>query len=196
MFIRLLNLPIEWQAEHYGHQLKCFVILVCGHITNKQAINICCTRAKIPLSQDLNDFVNSYTVVDCGMFRQPRIWMTFGKLLSDKIFDNLFGTMPLYITTLLRQGVEPTNPFVWQSIAWSSRSKNKLLNTPEMSWNIPYANDPIYTLKHPGNNSRGENFIIANGAYTVFGLQHQKNVFLDQTAVEMFLYNAQQNRHG
>jgi hypothetical protein len=33
-----------------------------------------------------------------------------------------------------------------------------------------------YTLKHPGNNSRGENFIIANGAYTVFGLQHQKNV--------------------
>lgn len=222
MFIQLANLPTEKRTENYGHQFKGLHFASdLSSIWNKNHYNkltkamlwSCCPctwtydcqgpyqyllyKGKKP-SQGLNELMHGPTVVDCGMFDQLSFWFGWRYHLSDEVFDEVFGATPFYITTSLYQAVDPEHPFLGNPQFGFFDSYQQVSQPPRDSLEIVHiANDPKYSVKHPGGNSQGENCIIINGVYTIFGPQHPKKAFVDQRAVENFLlqkYNAPQNQ--
>ena len=139
-------------------------------------------------AEALDSFVTGPSVIDCGMFTQLSLWFGIRYMLGNELFNQLFGSTPLYITQLNWNNIaDPSLPYSGNPLFPFFR---KSTGTPDQVSLCHLKNNDLYQIKHPGGSSAGHNSIKLGTKYTIFKPSSKHTVNSSKEAIQEILATA------
>jgi hypothetical protein len=141
-------------------------------------------------SKALDKLLQGPTVIDCAMFCQLSIWFGIRYMIGNRLFNQLFGSKPFYLTQVIynhRQSSckpymkNPLMPF-FNVISLEKREPAVCLSV--------VSNHKDYSFKHPGGVDQNENCIVIGDAYTIFAPNEESSLNLTKAEVDNYLFES------
>ncbi len=140
-------------------------------------------------AQALDELVKGPTAIDCNVFAQLSLWFGIRYLLGNKQFNQYFGRAPFFVTRVVYQEIEDSDQPDFGNPLYSFLAAKGQAVMPAVT--VKYvANTPLYSLKKPGGTHSGENCIVIDDQYSIFGPCLPDTQGLTEAAVLKLLHQA------
>lgn len=120
-------------------------------------------------AEALDNLLKGPSAIDCGMFTQLALWFGIRYMLGNERFNQCFGRAPLFITQLVFKAIDDNNKPYSGNPLYSFLSKTPEIVEASAVMVKPLTNTPLYNYKHPAGADEGQNCIVIDGQYYIFG---------------------------
>lgn len=135
----------------------------------------------------LDKLLQGPTVIDCSMFCQLSIWFAIRYMIGNRLFNQLFGGQPFYLTQVAFNRTQsldkpymrnPLMPFL-NLIDFDKRESSVCIKS--------IFNHTQYQFKHPGGVDQNENCIVIGDLHNIFAPNEKLSLNLTKAEVENYL---------